>query len=685
MRVMIALVIIALMAPQYASSPSSEVMVVEVIDGDLIALDGSGVIIAVADTGIDMDHSCFRNSTEEVGVPGPSHRKIILLNDTVDDWDNQGHQQFRHGTHIAGILACDAVDGAEGVRSLSNGSKLLVQDVVDSTGWVVPENVDSLLSEASANGAVINSWSWGDNSINYTNRSHTIDEWTVENPWSLIFVAPGNNGGMMLEPSNAYNVVSVAASDSEENGSMWPSSSHGPDVNDRRGTLISAPGMGVVSAKADGDKSSLNNGTYAMTGTSMATPMAASFTALLQQKVEQEYGYTPSAPLLRAMLASSAEGIIGDSPDPIQGYGRPNLDSFSGGLFIHDSYQVEDWVSIIQSRGGSLDSMKSNPWDGSEAAGPFLSQNESWSEFFRPTPGEDVEIVMSYNARPMGQEIDDLRLILKTSDGRFAVDDKIGNSGYSQLYYSSFTTPVALNSSNETTVMIRVAAEMLEDVEWIEVEVLANSISGTGQNGTLGIDGTMLGFGIAATGVSDLIQNTGPTIVMNDGPSGGENYSTNFTINLTIGDLELDGVLVETNLVNSNFTISFDGCTFALVNQSDVLCTIDVSRDLVPLPINREDWYFEIIAFDDNSSFWTESKNSSFESEIFTIWWEPPLLEEPDVSPPMEESDSVRDNRTFIWGVLGIVTGVVVATSVMFRRRESVISEWVLPPFREEE
>ena len=685
MRVMIAIVIIALMAPQYASSPSSEVMVVDVVDDDLNALDGSGVIIAVADTGIDMDHSCFRNSSEDVGVPGPSHRKIILLNDTVDDWDNQGHQQFRHGTHIAGILACDAIDGAEGVSSLSNGSKLLVQDVVDSTGWVVPENVDSLLSEASANGAVINSWSWGDNSINYTNRSHTIDEWTVENPWSLIFVAPGNNGGMMLEPSNAYNVVSVAASDSEENASMWPSSSHGPDVNGRRGTLISAPGMGVVSAKADGNKSSLNNGTYSMTGTSMATPMAASFTALLQQKVEQEYGYTPSAPLLRAMLASSAEGIIGDSPDPIQGYGRPNLDSFSEGLYIHDSYQVEDWMSIIQSRGGTLESMKSNPWDGSGAAGPFLSQNESWSEFFRPTPGEDVEIVMSYNARPMGQEIDDLRLILKTSDGRFAVDDKIGSSGYSQLYYSSFTTPVALNSSNETTVMIRVAAEMLEDVEWIEVEVLANSISGTGQNGTLGIDGTMLGFGIAATGVSDLIQNTGPVIVMNDGPSGGENYSTNFTINLTISDVELDGVFVETNLVNSNFSIHFDECTFTLVNQSEILCTIDVSRDLVPLPINREDWYLEIIAVDDNSSFWTESKNSSFETEIFTIWWEAPLLEEPVVSPPMEESDDVGDNRTLIWGVLGIVAGVVVATSVMFRRRESVISEWVLPPFREEE
>ena len=214
---------------------------------------------------------------------------------------------------------------------------------------------------------------------------------------------------------------------------------------------------------------------------------------------------------------------------------------------------------------------------------------------------------------------------------------------------------------------------------------MANSISGTGQNGTLGINGTMLGFGIAATGVSDLVQNTGPSIVMNSGPSGGENYSTNFTINLTISDMELDGVFVKTNLVNTNFSIELNACTFVLINYSVVNCEIDVSRDLVPLPINREDWYFEIVATDDNSSFWTESINSSFETEIFTIWWEPPLLEEPVVSPPMEESGEVEDNRALIWGVLGIVTGVVVATSVMFRGSKNTFVEGVLPPFREEE
>ena len=684
MRAVLLLIFTLVMCAVSPVLASSEIM--DVDEGSSLSpLDGSGVIIAVADTGIDMDHSCFRNSTNEVGTPSIEHRKIVHLNDSIDDWDTQGHQQFKHGTHIAGILACDQLEGDSSMRSLSHGAKLVVQDVVDSSGWVVPDDVTSLLAESSRYGAIINSWSWGDNTVNYTERSSMIDKWTVENPWSLVFVAPGNTGNTMLEPSNAYNVVSAVASDSNENGSLWSGNSHGPDVNDRRGTFIAAPGMDIVSAKADGTKFGMNNGSYAMTGTSMATPMAASFTALLQELIQTEYGHAPSAPLLRAMLAASGEGLNGGDPDPMQGYGRPSLKSFENGFVAHDSYAVDDWVSLIQSRGGTLEGLTTNPWNGSGAAGPFLAENESWSKLFQPKPGEDVEVVMSYNARPGGYEIDDLRLIVKTSDGRFAVDDQMSNSGFSQLYYESFTNPLMMNSSNETTVMIRLPASQLEGVEWVSVEVVANDIYDGINVGYLGLEGTKIGFGLVATGLQNLTQNTAPVITVVEGPEGGENYTENFSIKVNIFDRENDSYVLAIRLNNSNFTVDLSDCAAVLNRSSDVHCEIDISRDLVPRPVNREDWRFEIIVVDDNLSTWTQPEMSIFLSNNFSIFWVSPMIDFEEDAPIIEEDGDVEQNRALILGVTGVIFGVVVAASIMFRGFEKRVLDNVPPPFREEE
>ena len=63
--------------------------------------------------------------------------------------------------------------------------------ICDSNGWQAPGDVTTLLAESSRFGAVINSWSWGDNTEDYTDRSQMIDG-GPENPWSLVFVAPGN-------------------------------------------------------------------------------------------------------------------------------------------------------------------------------------------------------------------------------------------------------------------------------------------------------------------------------------------------------------------------------------------------------------------------------------------------------------------------------------------------------------
>ena len=78
------MVLVCSAAPVFANP---EIMVEGSENNHTRDLDGSGVIISVADTGIDLDHSCFRDSLNETGTPGHQHRKVIHLNSTIDDWD----------------------------------------------------------------------------------------------------------------------------------------------------------------------------------------------------------------------------------------------------------------------------------------------------------------------------------------------------------------------------------------------------------------------------------------------------------------------------------------------------------------------------------------------------------------------------------------------------------------------
>ena len=733
MRAVVVMAIICILGSQVSGFntngrgvPSSDIMDDGLQNGNVSGnngLNGSGVIIAVADTGIDLDHSCFRNNSDSVGLPGSNHRKIILLNDSLDNWDNVGHQQYRHGTHIAGILACDPLDGDPSMKSFSSGAKLIFQDIVNEEGWVPPP-VYELLSEGANNGAVIHSWSWGDDTTNYTNRSSDIDYWSMENPWSLVFVAPGNNGGRMLEPANARNVVAVSASNYEEEGEIWSSSSKGPDEDGRRGSLIAAPGMSVVSAKSDGVMDSMNNESYAMTGTSVAAPMAASFAAVLQQLVETETNFTPSGAQLRALLALSGEPVsteFGKNPSNIQGYGRLNF-SLVEDVWTYDSFAMENWSQFIQSRGNNIDELLENPWNGSGAMGPFLSQNETYTIKVKPENDSDVVITMSYNSRPQPYQIDDLRLIVRDSDGRFTLDDDMTSSGYSQIYYGSSGDPETMNSSNETTVMVRIPANELDGIDWLEIEIFASNITEGVNLGGVGVNGNRLGFALAATGIDEdpwawqdededgvlneidqcpntyigapvneegcAIMNTAPAIVILKSPNNNENYSDNVSIKWAIEDQEGDGVVVVVRLVSTNLTIDLSDCGRVFTRVLISTCEIDIPDDLILFQFNRNDWVFEIVAADSNSSGWTTSMTNSISTVNFTIWWDNPLLIEhnnSNVTADNEKDGSSAQNRALLWGIVGVFAGVLFAASVLFRRYEKGFIERVPGPFIEEE
>ena len=474
-------------------------------------LNGSGVVIGVADGGIDLDHSCFRNSSNDGGeVPDITHRKIVYLNDTIDDWDNAGDPDYRHGTHVAGTLACSVLNdnnGNSSMTSMSNAAKLVVQDLVNESGWHPPD-IDLLLAEAADYGAIIHSDSWGDDTTAYTTRSHDLDAWLFENPYSLAFVAPGNHGGQILEPANARNAVSVAVVDSDENGSIWASSAHGPTEEGGRGIFMAAPGKSIVSAKGDGLKDSYNNESRVLTGTSMATPMASSYGAVLQQLIEREYNVSPSGSLLRGLMAISADTITNDTPDSIQGFGRPNLssivDSETGNISVwtHDSFQQDDWLNWYSQRSGSIENMVEKSWDGEGTVGPFLKEGESESWEFIVADGMDLEAVISYNAKPHPLLVDDVKIIADIGGDRFVVGGNLDQNGYSKIYNS--TEILSGNySTNETTNLIRVSWVDLKNNTLIEIKVVADWIGEGNSPGSVGIDGDMVGFALVVKGIDD--------------------------------------------------------------------------------------------------------------------------------------------------------------------------------------
>ena len=506
-----------------------------------LGLNGSNVVIAYADTGIDRDHACFRNQTSSLenatGIPSQEHRKIILLNETLDDWDDPTHSDGRHGTHIGGTLACSFVDGtnaSEGT-SLTYAAKLVVQDIVDESGWIPPD-VDWLLWEALTQGAVIHSNSWGDDTTQYTARTYDFDAWSSEVPWSVAFIAPGNNGGQMMEPANARSVVAVGVSTKSEESGLYQWSSVGEAHDGRRGIHITTPGMGIVSAKADGIHDSMNNGTRSSTGSSMATPTAASFTAIIQQLVEGGYfsngtGFTPSGPLLRALLALAAEpipnlvhnqGTTGMGPDNIQGWGRANLSRLvnftnlsNSSVWIHDSYQMENWQEGVEDRvwgaeidAKPLDRVVQSGWDGSGAMGPFLKTGESHSWNLSLT-GEKIDVRLSWSPRPEPAQIDDLQLRLEFPDGSIAYGDDFDTFGNTNLHQN----PQQMVPVNETTVGIRLPASVIGNFESVNITIEGRFVNIGNQSDMLGIDGNKIGFSLAVKGLKGHVLPEIPEII----------------------------------------------------------------------------------------------------------------------------------------------------------------------------
>jgi len=265
---------------------------------------GTGVKVAIIDTGIDETHPDFEG-------------RIVASKSFVSDsaTDDNGH-----GTHVAGIVAGSGAKSDGKYVGVAPEASLYVAKVLRSDGggsmsgvmagieWAVLEQEVQILN-LSLGSAV---------SCDGTDALSVLCDEAVTQAGVIVCVAAGNTGPnpkTIGSPGCARQVITVGAVDDDDQIARF--SSRGPTADGRIKPDIVYPGVGIAAAQATGTRLGpvVVEGYIAIDGTSMATPHAAGVAALmLQAKPELE------AEQLKAHMLAGAVSV-GAHPHA-QGVGR---------------------------------------------------------------------------------------------------------------------------------------------------------------------------------------------------------------------------------------------------------------------------------------------------------------------------------------------------------------------------
>jgi subtilisin family serine protease len=237
---------------------------------------GQGVLVAVIDTGVDLDHpdlidSLFINPGEIAGN-GIDDDHNGYVDDvsgfdfvSADAWPDDEHG---HGTHVAGTVA--AGNNGFGATGVAPDAKILPVRVLDASGGGADSGVAAGIRYAAERGAQIINLSLGGKAS--SGIASAIDYATSLG--SLVVAASGNES--TTDPSHparqsavSTGVLSVGAYDINNRVAGFANG-----VGASNAVQLDAPGVGVYSTFIGGGYRSLS-------GTSMASPHVAGMAALL--------------------------------------------------------------------------------------------------------------------------------------------------------------------------------------------------------------------------------------------------------------------------------------------------------------------------------------------------------------------------------------------------------------------
>src|SRR5688572_23762809 len=359
-------------------------------------IDGSGVSVAVIDTGVDFDHPLLQSAF----VGGADIARGGSSPDPTDP----------HGTHVAGIVG--ARDPSIGVATGTGLVGLQVftptrggqvgafdSDIEQALRWVLDnrERLNIVAVNMSLGSGNYTSAGSADSSILFD------DVRRLEAAGVTVVSAAGNSYGELERPGSAapavFSTLAVGAVWEENEGGPFGDFSArdnttGPDrvtfFSQRPNTVdnvIFAPGALI--------RSTIPNNRFAeYPGTSMASPMVAGAVALMQEAAQQFGGRLLSPNEVRTIIKDSAD-VINDGDDEdttvdTTGDSYPRVNAYNAVRRVRDLFQG----------GGGVNSADPNGTIGSAIGGPVLGggaitpiESNIGSDGATAVGGRDVDLV----------------------------------------------------------------------------------------------------------------------------------------------------------------------------------------------------------------------------------------------------------------------------------------------------
>ena len=213
-------------------------------------IDGTGVKVAVIDTGIDYTHEDLDSNYKG------GYDFVFSDSDPFDDSYNS------HGTHVAGIIAAER--NGIGVVGVAPNASIYAIKVLDGSGYGLTSWVIAGIEWAVENDMDVVVMSSGTDEDSQPFRDACRNAY--DSGMILVAAAGNTHGGNVTYPARYDSVIAVTATN--RNGSPASFSPIGPEIE------LAAPGVDILSTTRGDDYGYLS-------GTSQAAPQVAGTVALI--------------------------------------------------------------------------------------------------------------------------------------------------------------------------------------------------------------------------------------------------------------------------------------------------------------------------------------------------------------------------------------------------------------------